>query len=224
MSEDILTVLIGSRAHGLERPESDWDYRGVFVTPLREICQSTLVGSGKLKESKHGDMSVDHLSYEVGHLLRYATKGNPSMIEVFGGPVIDSTGLGRELLSLFPYVWSSMGVYNSYRGYVKNQLRKYVDDMTGHRASKYALAALRNVNVAITLIQTGTVILDCSGVNPAEFDLMRRVRDGEMDVGEVMATIDTKLELLDNAYESSAKHLTNLDKLADWLYTLRREA
>ena len=30
----ILKVLTGSRAYGLETPESDYDYHGVFVTPI----------------------------------------------------------------------------------------------------------------------------------------------------------------------------------------------
>ena len=33
----ILKVLVGSRAHGLARPDSDYDYRGVYVTPTREL-------------------------------------------------------------------------------------------------------------------------------------------------------------------------------------------
>ena len=33
----ILKVLTGSRAYGLDTPESDYDYHGVYVTPTSEL-------------------------------------------------------------------------------------------------------------------------------------------------------------------------------------------
>lgn len=35
--EAILKVIVGSQAHGLATPASDFDYRGVFVVPTKEI-------------------------------------------------------------------------------------------------------------------------------------------------------------------------------------------
>ncbi|KKK77684.1 hypothetical protein LCGC14_2851130, partial [marine sediment metagenome] len=42
----ILKVLVGSHAHGLATPESDRDYRGVFVTPTSDLLR---IGVGKPK-------------------------------------------------------------------------------------------------------------------------------------------------------------------------------
>ena len=33
----ILKALVGSRAHGLNGPDSDWDWRGIYVQPTNEI-------------------------------------------------------------------------------------------------------------------------------------------------------------------------------------------
>ena len=37
MSTILLKVIVGSRAHGLAGPESDYDYRGVFLHPTSHI-------------------------------------------------------------------------------------------------------------------------------------------------------------------------------------------
>lgn len=33
----ILSTVVGSRLHGTANPDSDWDYRGVFIAPLEDI-------------------------------------------------------------------------------------------------------------------------------------------------------------------------------------------
>ena len=74
----ILKVLVGSRAHGLARPDSDYDYCGVYVTPTRELL--SLRHKPKDKTWVEGARE-DDTSYEVGHFLREATRSSPAMLE-----------------------------------------------------------------------------------------------------------------------------------------------
>src|SRR5258708_8666676 len=107
----ILNVLVGSRAHGLNTDSSDYDYRGVFVTPTSEL----------LKLGKRPDQTswiedkIDDTKWEVGKFLFLATKCNPTILEVFKAPTVenanlDQLGWGMELRELFDSVWSSQYV------------------------------------------------------------------------------------------------------------------
>ena len=213
---EILTVLIGSRAHGLARPDSDYDYRGVYATPLRVSCEEVIKGQTR-NESWSKDMGGDFTSYEVGHFLKYAVKGNPSMLEIFRGPVESATDVGKSLLELFPYVWGTREVYTAFRGYSKNQVRKLVDDPTSHRAPKYGIAAIRSLLMLHQLLSEGDFTLIVPGVWKEFF---RGIKAGE-SLGEVMATVEQLRVQLDELYETVTPKKPDYARLSDWLYEVR---
>lgn len=104
MSRIILRVLCGSRAHGTQRPDSDWDYRGVFVHPTSEVIlhHNRLRAGGTLEESNwnlNDDGREDDTTWELGKFLYLATKSNPSILEVFLAPRVTPDGgiFQREL-------------------------------------------------------------------------------------------------------------------------------
>ena len=104
---EILKVLVGSHAHGLATEGSDVDYRGVYVSPTSEILSlSNTKVRGKNTHWVEGE-NEDATSYELGHFLFLALKCNPSILEVFMAPRVDSgfqphaTRLGIELRELF---------------------------------------------------------------------------------------------------------------------------
>lgn len=152
----ILKVIVGSQAHGLAGPKSDFDYRGVFVVPTREI-----LSLGNVKQTTNWNEGTnDDTSWEIGHFLNLATHCNPTILETFLAPSANDGTLlyesyAQELRALFPYVWNSVDVMNAFIGYGLNQRKKFFDDKD-KRASKYAVAYLRTLYQAWELLTTGT--------------------------------------------------------------------
>src|SRR4051794_3922165 len=116
----ILRTIVGSTAHGLANENSDIDYRGVFVVPTSEL----LGIGGTTQQTSWIEGQTDDTSWEIGKFLLMATKCNPTVLEVLLAPAVEDAsfllGWGREMQSLFPYVWNSVDVKNAFIGYGLN--------------------------------------------------------------------------------------------------------
>lgn len=79
--KEILRVLGGSYAHGLETPESDKDYGIIYITNTSDLLKviPVHVNKGEAIELPEGD-SVMH---ELGKMLSLAVKSNPTILEYF---------------------------------------------------------------------------------------------------------------------------------------------
>lgn len=174
---EILKVLVGSRAHGLDTVNSDSDFKVVYVSPTTELL--------KLGDRKYNPTSwiegidteqsnkIDQTAWEVGHFLHMATKSNPTILEVFNAPIIlpkNTNNInyvwGDKLRKLFPYVWSSTGVYNAFRGYAHNQHKKIFDEKeeSVNRKFKYAVAHIRVLLQGIELLTHETLTVKTSDI------------------------------------------------------------
>lgn len=116
----ILKVIVGSRAHKLADKNSDYDYRAVYVLPTSEILRLDY----HYKGTDWIEGKEDNTAYEIGHFLKLATKSNPSILEMFKFPIVESNEDGNKLRELFPYVWNSKNALDSYMGYGLNQKKK----------------------------------------------------------------------------------------------------
>ncbi len=218
--EEILKVLVGSRAHGLAEEDSDYDYRGVFVTPTSELMR---LGPGGYKGNHwvEGEKE-DNTSYELAHFLHLATKCNPSILEVFAGPVVESTKLGEELKELFPYAWNSKGVLAAFDGYSLNQRKKMLDDKYPFRDRKwkYAVAYARTLVQGAYLIRTGTML---TKIPDQWLPELRRMREGKMSIGTVMDFCGGLKVTLMEAYEENPNKTTDMEPIQEFLLKVRRE-
>ncbi|KKN86868.1 hypothetical protein LCGC14_0264300 [marine sediment metagenome] len=223
MSEriEILKVLVGSRANGLSREDSDYDYRAVYVTPTSELLS---LGTGKYKASAWVEgKNEDNTSYELGHFLHLATKSNANILEMFVAPLKGSNEIGDELRDLFDSVWSTEGVRNAFVGYSLNQRKKFLDDKDG-RAWKYAVAYIRTLLQGIELIETGTMSI----VVPDEWlEDLQNVRDGKYTRGAVVDLAEALREELDEAYERAEAferlQEPDVEKVNEFLLKVRKE-
>lgn len=149
LNEDEITVLtkviVGSRLHGLNTPDSDWDYRGIHISPLRHI----LSPFQKQKNTTWIEGDEDNTSYELADFCKQATKGNATILEVFfSDGVIESSTIADEMREHWHKFMHTRNFVEASRGYAHNQWNKFYNfeskGINGQeRTAKFAVAFLR---------------------------------------------------------------------------------
>lgn len=187
----ILKVLIGSQAHGLAGPESDADYRSVYVMPTANLFR---VGF-RYQGTRMTKETADETAWEIGLFLSLALECYPLVLETFLAPVVSADEWGRELRDLFPSVWSARQAYEAFMTYAANQRKKFLDKKDG-RPAKYAAAYVRVLYNLCELLDRGTFTVRIAETEVGA-DLARlkagQVRPGEViDMGEHWAGVATQ--------------------------------
>lgn len=125
----ILHVLCGSRAYGLDTPESDWDTRGVCIPPKRYLL-------GLERFEQHVSDDDDHVVYSLEKFVRLALAGNPNIVETLfteGEALLEVTPLGEHLIASRD-LFLSRRVGQRFCGYAREQLhrirrhRRWIED------------------------------------------------------------------------------------------------
>lgn len=192
----ILKVLTGSRAHGLDTPTSDYDWRFIYVQPTDEMLG--LDSADKFKPG--GDGGVE--GWEIGHFSRMALKCNPSILEALVAPPETSTFYGEELRNLFPKFLSAKYVRDAYRGFALSQKKAVLHrDVEPKRINKFLSHYLRVLWCGKNLLATGELLVNIAGT-PIEL-AAKDAKHGRLDVAEglhmgemleeLIETIDTKI-------------------------------
>lgn len=117
----IYKVVAGSRAYGLETPESDWDYRGVCIPPRRY-----LLGLSQFEQREERAGNGDVVIYALVKFVRLALAGNPSIIELlFVEPqhIVFMNDYGRRLREKRG-IFLSRQVRQTFAEYAISQLRR----------------------------------------------------------------------------------------------------
>lgn len=217
MNKQILKVLVGSRAHGLDTPESDYDYRGVMVMPTSEyvaIRHKDSEGNVSWIEGKE-DQSI----YEIKHFLNLAAHSNPSILEVFVSPVIESTMEGDALRALFPFIWSSNDVLNAFIGYGLNQQKKMLDNKD-NRWHKYGCAYGRILLLAEELLSKGTMTVRLEEGDNKK--ILLGIKNKEYSTGFIIDWCEKLTANVKKAYDANPNKQTNYDYINQFLLNVRK--
>lgn len=229
----ILRVLVGSRAHGLHTEESDYDWRGVFVTPTQEILKL----GGTTTQTSWIEGKEDDTSWEIGKFLFMATKCNPTILEVFKSPdggamayggdrlpyskeTVRAMELSKELRALFPHVWNSKAVMDAFIGYGLNQRKKFLENKDV-RPHKYAVAYLRTLYMAEQLLLTGDFPINMA--DTPIFDTLLRWKNKDYQVGEVIQLTHEWEARVRRAFERNPDKKTNIEPVNEFLLDIRKE-
>ena len=225
-NKQLFRCVVGSQSHGLATPESDFDFRGVFITPTADFL--SLGANPKQTSWIEGD--VDDTSWELGHFLHLATKCNPTILEVFLSPISEVTEGCQEdveeLRALFPYVWNSKYVMDAFIGYSHNQRKKLLEGKDA-RPHKYAAAYIRVLYQAAELLETGTFTIKIADTPVGAY--IRAVKNKEGNAGfdiSVGAVINecTKLEeRVRTAYAANPDKQTDHAKVNEFLLKMRQK-
>ena len=130
----IFIGLAGSHGYGLNRPDSDYDYRGVFIAPKKYY-----LGFDNIQQKDSGwdepgifpfiDGNKDTVIYELRKIIQLLSGANPNVLELLwlnNYPVL--TPVGQHLIN-HRKIFLSKKVKHTYSGYAFAQIKK----MESHR-------------------------------------------------------------------------------------------
>lgn len=138
-------VVVGSRLHETATPQSDWDYRGIFISSLID----TLSPFKKQQSTSWIEGDEDNTSYELRHFCKLATQGNATSIEILASDkIIQTSPEHQEMRENWKKFMDTKNFINASRGYAHNQYKKALDyDDVGEkgqlRTSKFIISFLR---------------------------------------------------------------------------------
>ncbi|MEM9215240.1 MAG: nucleotidyltransferase domain-containing protein [Cyanobacteria bacterium P01_F01_bin.150] len=175
----IYRCVVGSRAYGLDTPESDTDIRGIYLPPAD--AHWSLYG---IPEQLEND-ETQECYWELQKFLVLVLKANPNVLECLYTPLVeDVSAIAQELLDIREIFLSQL-VYQTYNGYVLSQFKKMEQDLrsNGTIRWKHAMHLIRLLLSGITVLKEGFVPVRIDG----DRDQLLAVRNQELPWDEVNA-------------------------------------
>jgi predicted nucleotidyltransferase len=169
-------VVVGSRLHGLNREDSDWDYRGIHIHPLKDV----LSPFSKQKNTDWIEGDEDNTSYELADFCKNATKGNATILEVFfSDQIIETTPIADTMRENWQKFIDTRHFINASRGYAHNQWNKFynfedIGVLGQERTAKFAIAFLRVMWQCEQFLLTGE--FKCKLTDSDLYPLLRKIK------------------------------------------------
>ncbi|MGN9844043.1 nucleotidyltransferase domain-containing protein [Nonomuraea sp. H19] len=210
MSDDlILSVVMGSRAYGLDTDDSDTDRRGVFAAPTAAFWRLD-------KPATHRDGPLpEQFSWEVERFCVLALDANPTVLECLWSPIVEViTPAGRRLRELRG-AFVSARAHQSFAGYADAQFRRL--DPAAPKW-KQAMHMVRLLLSGLHLVRHGEPLVQ---VGPHRERLLA-IKHGELPWAEVdawRAALSAELA----ATPSVLPERPDRDRVEDFLIDVRKE-
>lgn len=181
-------ALVGSHAYGLARPDSDYDYREVFITPT-SLLVGILPRPKDGWQSEHRDTD-DMGGWELGKWLTMVEKGSPNATELIWAPAAtdDVDTLGHLDAAEYELAAKAIAVglltvpevARATIGYATNSFRKIEEKPT-----KWLTGYLRSLDMGLELLTTGVMSFPSRSRTLLEHVQTRRLSAGEvLDKGQ----------------------------------------
>ncbi len=160
----ILRCRVGSRAYGTATPESDEDFKGIYIPPINQLL-------GIEHEKKTLRFSEDDQSYSLKHYCQLCSKCQPNVLELLfceDEDVVTSTSEGR-MLRRSRDLFLSKKCVAPYLGYAEAQMQACVKFPQGRGVgrkelmakfgydTKFAYHTIRLLQTADDLLTTGVL-------------------------------------------------------------------
>jgi len=216
MKHQIFKCIVGSRAHGIAKPDADYDYRGVHIIPTSE-----LVGREFKYKSIHwveGEKE-DQTSYELKEFINLAIQGHPNILEMFVAPIIESTEDGKELKKLFPYIWCPKKAYSAFRNYANNRRKNMFNAENKDVRIKSGYCAVRVLINLIALLKENYFELRISDKLRGR---LQDIKEGRWTEGEIIDYI-SELEIEAKLALHKNKHVPDLSKVEEFYLKMRKK-
>lgn len=170
----VLSVVVGSRAYGLETEASDTDRRGVFAVPAALFWRLD-------KPPTHLDgPRPEQFSWEVERFCVLALQANPTVLECLWSPIVElATPVGQELRALRG-AFVSRRARETFVEYAEAQFRRLKPERPNH---KQAMHMIRLLLSGRHLLEHGEPLVEVG----AHRERLLAVRRGELPFAEVVA-------------------------------------
>jgi predicted nucleotidyltransferase len=178
-----LLVRSGSKAYGIDLPDSDDDYVGVFIPRLRDVLSIHGIEKDTIAAT-----DPDTTLHEIGKFCRLALKGNPAALETLWNPdVLHSDEWGRALIEMRGR-FLHRGSLDVYAAYAESQLKKMLKGKSLHSKAgayngKFGAHLIRLLHAGIGLAATGKVMVR---VPPELAQTLLKIRSSKLSMGHVL--------------------------------------
>ena len=223
MNKILAKVVVGSRLHGTATPESDWDYRGIYMDDLKTALSP--FDNHKTTSWLEGD--EDNTSYELREFCKLATKGNATILEVFfSDKIIESSPAHAEMRANWLKFMDTHHFINASRGYAHNQYKKALsyDDLGVRqqvRTAKFIISFLRVMWQCEQYLLTGE--FKCSLKTCDMYDFIKSIKGQpreELDIPLCFANMeemDKKLLVAEEWCKNNAPERYNHKPDIEWI-------
>jgi predicted nucleotidyltransferase len=191
----------GSRAYGLNRPDSDYDIRGFFIPKVKDILgyrggPENFQAKESFSYNGTDYQDADVMAWDIRKFFRLASEANPNVLETLYTDNDDHIFGDRFAAQVLGHKnkFLSRKVARSFGGYAISQLRKVkVDYWDIEPTRKDAMHLLRLIDFGQQLLRDGNLKVKYG--NP---DFLLGVRAGLYKKEEVIATAELQLEIMND--------------------------
>jgi predicted nucleotidyltransferase len=113
----LLQCVSGSKAYGLDTPQSDTDIKGVFALPKRDFYGLHYTG-------QVANPSNDMVYYELKRFVELLTRNNPNILELLNTPEDKILHKNPVMDALKPELFLSKLCLQTFAGYAQSQIKK----------------------------------------------------------------------------------------------------
>lgn len=215
----LIEALVGSHAYGLNTPQSDKDYLGVYQVPTSHV-----LGVEKITDTytqSGPEFENDLTMHEVGKFFKLAMQNNPTVLELLWLPeenYVALTPVG-ELIIENRHLFLSKTVKDSFGGYAMAQAKRLerrgdsFSSETKKRTPKHARHCFRLMRQGAQLLQTGDMTVKVP--NPEELWEI-----GELPVDQIVKRFKKEFAKFEEIETILPDH-PDVDAISDLLVKIR---
>jgi len=186
----ILEGVVGSKAYGIDTPESDTDMMGIFLHPTVKTL-SLHKGEKTIFKTNPNLNSHDIKYHEVEKYFTLALKCNPTILELMY--LNEYTALTREGQMLIDIRDSFLhtSIYLSYGKYALNEAKELYNK---HEIGETHTRHKQHARHCFRLLQQGRELLENSVLNVKVEDLEILFNISDMEINDMMRLFSTTYE------------------------------
>lgn len=197
-SNKIFMAQAGSAAYGTKTPESDIDYRGVFLAEPKHIIGLSSV------ESYTEEKPIDLQCYEFRHYVRLAMRGSPLQLEMLFYPedVIEYDSIYWQTLRDIRESFLGQHLKSTFGGFAQGDIKRIAANNTAKCGAKgkllvekygyntkQACNAWRLLRMAAILFTTGQLVVR---LPEADRDEIVAIKNGKYEKEEFLKFVETE--------------------------------